>query len=65
MLDKINEKEICQKKNFEKSIDKKFIEQLDWPEKFQFTVDLKKFNNICYEINSFYQNMIIFLKFLN
>ena len=49
---KINEKEICEKKDFEKSIYKKLVEQLDQPEKFQFIVDFQKFNNICYEINS-------------
>ena len=41
-----------QKKEFEKSIDKKLIAQLDQPEKFQLIVDLQKFNNTCYEINS-------------
>ena len=51
-FDKTEEKEICEKKEFEKSIDKKFIEQLDQPEKFQFIVDLQKFNITCYEINS-------------
>ena len=51
-FERINEKEICGKQEFEKSIDKKLIEQLDQPEKFQFVVDLHKFNNICYETNS-------------
>ena len=61
-FDKINEKEICEKKDFEKSIDKKLIEQLDQPEKFQFIVDLQKFNNICYEINSILSKHDYFLK---
>ena len=51
-FDRTNEKEICGKQELEKGIDKKLIEQLDQPEKFQFIVDLQKFNNICYEINS-------------
>ena len=50
------------KKDFEKSIDKKLIEQLDQPEKFQFIVDLQKFNNICYEINSILSKHDYFLK---
>ena len=59
---KINEKEIWEKKDFEKSIDKNLIEQLDQPEKFQFIVDLQKFNNICYEINSILSKHDYFLK---
>ena len=50
------------KKDFEKSINKKLIEQLDQPEKFQFIVDLQKFNNICYEINSILSKHDYFLK---
>ena len=51
-FDRTNDKEIYGKQEFGKSINKKLIEQLDQPEKFQFIVDLQKFNNICYEINS-------------
>ena len=61
-FDRTNEKEICGKQEFEKSIDKKLIEQLDQPEKFQFIVDLQKFNNICYEINSILSKHDYFLK---
>ena len=61
-FDRSNEKEICGKQEFEKSIDKKLIEQLDQPEKFQFIVDLQKFNNICYEINSILSKHDYFLK---
>ena len=43
-FDRTNEKEICGKQEFEKTIDKKLIEQLDQPEKFQFIVDLQKIN---------------------
>ena len=50
------------KKDFEKSIYKKLIEQLDQPEKFQFIVDLQKFNNICYRNNSILSKHDYFLK---
>ena len=61
-FDKTNEKNICKKQQFEKSIDKKLLEQLEQPEKFQFIVDLHKFNNICYEINSILSKYDYFLK---
>ena len=49
---KLRKKRFVKKKEFEKIIDKKLIEQLDQPENFQFIVNLQKFNNTCYEINS-------------
>ena len=55
-------KKRCGKQEFEESIDKNLIEQLDQPEKFQFIVDLQKFNNICYEINSILSKHDYFLK---
>ena len=61
-LTKLMKKRFLKKKDFEKSVDKKFIEQLDQPEKFQFIVDLQKFNNICYEINSILSKHDYFLK---
>ena len=50
------------KQEFEKSIDKKLIEQLDQPENLQFIVDLEKFDNICYEINYILSKHNYFLK---
>ena len=61
-FDRTNEKEICGKQEFEKSIDKKLIEQLDQPENLQFIVDLEKFDNICYEINYILSKHNYFLK---
>ena len=61
-FDRTNEKEICGKQELGKGIDKKLIEQLDQPEKFQFIVDLQKFNDICYEINSVLLKHDYFLK---
>ena len=39
-FDKTNEKKICEKQEFEKSLDKKHLEQLYQPENFQFIVNL-------------------------
>ena len=61
-FDKTNEKYFCEKQQFEKSIDQKLIEQLGQPEKFQFIVDLQKFNNVCYEINSILSKYDYFCK---
>ena len=55
-------KKRCGKQEFEESIDKNLIEQLDQPEKFQFIVDLQKFDNICYKINSILSKHNYFLK---
>ena len=43
---------MCNKKDFEKIIDKSLVEELNQPEKFKFIIDLQKFHNLCYEINS-------------
>ena len=60
------EKKICGKQEFEISIDKKLIEQLDQSEKCQFIVDLQKLIIPAMKLILFYQNMIIlFLRFLN
>ena len=61
-FDRTNDKEIYGKQEFGKSINKKLIEQLDQPEKFQFIVDLQKCDNICYEINSILSKHDYFLK---
>ena len=50
------------KKEFENTIDKNLIQRLDCPEKFQFVIDLQKFNNTCYEINSILSKHNYFLR---
>ena len=49
-FDKTGFKDQCNKKEFEKSIDKDLIEKVI--DKFEFIIDLQKFQNMCYEINS-------------
>ena len=51
-FDKTGLKDICNKEEFQKSIDKSLIEELNQPEKFQFIAELQKFQNMCYEINT-------------
>ena len=51
-FDKTNKKDICDKNKLKTVIDEKLIDQLD-KEKYDFVLDLQKFNNNCYEINSF------------
>ena len=51
-FDKTGVKDMCNKEEFEKTIDKSLVEELNHPEKFQFIVELQKFRNICYEINT-------------
>ena len=53
--------DICNKNEFEKVTDEKLIEQLD-ENKYQFILDLQKFNNNCYEIYSFLSNRNYFLR---
>ena len=48
------------KKEFEKSIDKGLIEKLI--DKFEFNIDLQKFQNMCYEINSILSKYNYFLR---
>ena len=35
-----------------KTIDKSLDEEFNQPEKFEFIIDLQKFHNMCYEINT-------------
>lgn len=51
-FDKNNCKNVCTRQDFEKFIDKNFIEQIDQPEKFKFIIELQAFTNMCFEINS-------------
>ena len=49
-FDKQNKTDISDKNEFKKVIDENLIDQLD-KEKYEFILDLQKFNNDCYEIN--------------
>ena len=49
-FDKTGFKDKCDKQEFEKSIDQSIIQKLI--DKFEFIIDLQKFPNKCYEINS-------------
>ena len=51
-FDKTGLKDMCNKEEFEKTIDKSLVEELNHPEKFQFIIKLQKFHNMCYEINT-------------
>ena len=59
-FDKTRFKDQCNKKEFEKSIDKGLIEKLI--EKFEYITDLQKFQNMCYEINSILSKYNYFLR---
>ena len=45
-------KDKCDKEEFERNIDQSLIEKLNQHEKFECILDLQKFHNMCYEINS-------------
>ena len=49
-------------KNLKKIIDKDFFEKLSKPEKLKFIIDLQKFHNLCYEINSILSKHNYFLR---
>ena len=49
-FDKQGKTDICDKNDFKKTIDENSIDQLD-EEKYEFILDLQKFNDNCYEIN--------------
>ena len=61
-FDKTGLKDICNKEEFEKSIDKSLIEELNQPEKFQFIIELQKVYNMCYEINTILSKYNYFLR---
>ena len=46
----VNKTDVCDKNYFKKVIDENVTDQLD-EEKYEFILDLQKFNNNCYEIN--------------
>ena len=50
--EKQNETDIFDKNEFKNIIDEKLIDQL-YEKKYEFILDLQKFNNNCYEINCF------------
>ena len=47
---------------FEKTINKSLVEELNQPEKFEFIIDLQKFHNMCYEINTILSKYDYFLR---
>ena len=53
--------DICDKNEFKNIIDKKLIYQLD-EKKYEFILDLQKFNNNCYEVNCFLSEFNYFLR---
>ena len=46
----VNKTDVCDKNYFKKVIDENVIDQLD-EERYEFILDLQKFNNNCYESN--------------
>ena len=61
-FDKTGLKDMCNKEEFEKAIDKSLVEELNHPEKFQFIIELQKFYNMCYEFNTILSKRIYFLR---
>ena len=53
---------MCNKEEFEKTIDKSLAEELNQPEKFQFIIELQKHYNTCYEINTILSKHNYFLR---
>ena len=51
-FDKTVLKDMCNKEEFEKIIDKSLIEELNHPEIFHFIIELQKFHNMCFKINT-------------
>ena len=60
-FDKTNKKDICEKNELKTVIDEKLIDQLD-EGKYYFVLDLQKFDNNFYEINSFISKYGYFLR---
>ena len=61
-FDKTGLKDMCNKDEFENFIDKSLAEELNQPEKFEFIIDLQKFQNMCYEINTILSKHNYFLR---
>ena len=55
-------KDVCNKEDLEKIIEKSLIEQIDQPEKFKFIIELQTFMNMCYEMNSILSKFGYFLR---
>ena len=51
-FDKTGLKDMYNKEEFEKPIDKSLLEEFNQSENFEFIIDLQKFHNMCYEINT-------------
>ena len=61
-FDKNGMKDVSSKEDFEKVIDKNLIQQIDQTEKFKFIIELEKFINMSYEINSVLSTFGYFLR---
>ena len=53
---------MCNLEEFEKTVDKSLAEKLNPPENFQFIIELQKFYNMCYEINTILSKHNYFLR---
>ena len=61
-FDKNGLTDICSNEDFEKIIDKNQIQEINQPKKFKFIIELQKFINMCYEINSILAKHHYFLR---
>ena len=61
-FDKTLLKDMYNKEEFEKSIAKILLEELNQPGNFEFIIDLQKFLNMCYEINTVLSKYGYFLR---
>ena len=55
-------KDVSSKEDFENVIDKNLIQKIDQTEKFKFIIELQKFINMCYEVNSILSKLDNFLR---
>ena len=54
---------MCNKEEFGKTIHKSLVEELNHPENFQFIIELQKFHNMFYEINTILSKQLFFKSF--
>ena len=55
-------KVVWNKVDLENIIDKSLMKQIDQPEKFKFIIELQRFMNMCYEMNSILSKFDHFLR---
>ena len=61
-FDKTGLKDMCNKEELEKTIDKSLVEELNHPEKFRFIIELQNLHNMCSEINTIISKHNYFLR---